>query len=105
MCEQNRSYTPGKSFVQILLLPVPFRAFISSPQILTGQAAPRSKTENVEEIPVLNGAENTCCQSLLDSGAKIRTVHLVWSDIIHVSLTLRSTSKERLFGLLCACET
>lgn len=29
MYEQNRSYTPRKSFVQILLLAVPFRAFIS----------------------------------------------------------------------------
>lgn len=47
MCEQNRSYTPGKSFVQILLLPAPFRAFISSPQVLAGQAASRSKIENV----------------------------------------------------------
>lgn len=106
MCEQNRSYTPGKSFVQILLLPAPFRAFISSPQVLAGQAASRSKIENVGETAVLEGAENTCCQSLLDSGARIRgTVHMAWSDNTPVSLTLRSTSKEGLFGLLCACET
>lgn len=72
MCEQNRSYTPGKSFVQIFLLPVTFGAFISSPPILAGQAASRSKTENVEETPVLEGAEDTCCQSLLDSGSRIR---------------------------------
>lgn len=106
MCEQNRSYTLGKSFVQILHLPVPLRAFISSPQILASQAASRNKTETVEETPVLEGAENTYCQSLLGSGARFRgTAHLVWSDNTQVSLTLRNTSKEGLFGLLCACKT
>lgn len=106
MCEQSRSYTPGKSFVQILLLPALFGAFIPSPRILAGQAASRSKTENVEEPFALEGAENAhvspCCVQELELGGSC-----IWSGLIIpvCSLLLGSTSKERLFGFLCACKT
>lgn len=92
--------------MQILLLPAPFSAFIPSPQILAGQTTSRSKTENAEETFALEGAEDAHCQSLLHSRAGIRGImHLVWADNTHVSLLLRSTSKERLVGFPHACKT
>lgn len=102
MYELNRSYTPRKSFVQILLLPMPFRAFISP--AICGSGCVQKHDRNC--------GKNICFgrsrKHLLSADSKGRarvTAHLMWPGDTCVSLTLRSTSKEGLFVLLYTWET
>lgn len=102
MYELNRSYTPRKSFVQILLLPVPFRAFISP--AICGSGCVQKHDRNCGRNICFGGSR----KHLLSADSKDRarvTAHLMWPGDTCVSLTLRSTSKEGLFVLLYTWET